>query len=167
MATPIPYLAGYPPELQEKAAVWLAEGRILPALQQRYPERHGVHNHDQLRRYVLEIKDRYLRKTPPLKRVLYDDKLHVVHQALGLNTQRSHAHGGKLRTQHEIRVGRLFQTAPEAFLRMIVVHELAHLKHFEHDQDFYRLCCHMEPDYHQLEFDLRLYLAATEAESGA
>lgn len=41
---------------------------------------------------------------------------------------------------------------------MIVVHELAHLKEKDHNKAFYSLCCHMEPDYHQLEFDTRLYL---------
>jgi hypothetical protein len=41
---------------------------------------------------------------------------------------------------------------------MIVVHELAHMKEREHDKAFYQLCMHMEPDYHQHEFDLRLYL---------
>ena len=46
----------------------------------------------------------------------------------------------------------------EPFLRMIVVHELAHLKEKEHNKAFYQLCCHMEPQYHQLEFDTRLWL---------
>jgi len=41
---------------------------------------------------------------------------------------------------------------------MIVVHELAHLKERNHDKAFYQLCQHMEPDYHQLEFDCRVYL---------
>jgi len=45
---------------------------------------------------------------------------------------------------------------------MIVVHELAHLKESEHDKAFYALCLHMEPSYHQLEFDLRLWLTAQE-----
>ena len=45
---------------------------------------------------------------------------------------------------------------------MIVVHELAHLKEREHDKAFYQLCTHMAPDYHQLEFDLRLYLTQLE-----
>ena len=58
----------------------------------------------------------------------------------------------------EIRVAGVFREAPEAFLRMIVVHELAHLKERQHDKAFYQLCEHMEPAYHQLEFDLRLYL---------
>jgi len=46
---------------------------------------------------------------------------------------------------------------------MIVVHELAHLKEAEHDKSFYQLCTHMAPDYHQLEFDLRLYLTHLDA----
>lgn len=41
---------------------------------------------------------------------------------------------------------------------MIVVHELAHLKVRDHDKSFYALCEHMEPRYHQYEFDLRLHL---------
>ncbi|MHB1589998.1 MAG: YgjP-like metallopeptidase domain-containing protein [Sulfuricella sp.] len=41
---------------------------------------------------------------------------------------------------------------------MIAVHELAHLKEREHDKAFYQLCAHMEPEYHQNEFNLRLYL---------
>lgn len=41
---------------------------------------------------------------------------------------------------------------------MIVVHELAHLKEKAHDKAFYQLCCHMEPNYHQLEFDARLWM---------
>ena len=41
---------------------------------------------------------------------------------------------------------------------MIAVHELAHLKEKTHDKAFYKLCTYMQPDYHQLELDLRLYL---------
>ena len=41
---------------------------------------------------------------------------------------------------------------------MIVTHELAHLKEKEHNKAFYSLCTHIEPSYHQLEFDVRLYL---------
>jgi hypothetical protein len=41
---------------------------------------------------------------------------------------------------------------------MITVHELAHIKEKAHDKAFYQLCTHMEPQYHQYEFDLRVYL---------
>ena len=44
------------------------------------------------------------------------------------------------------------------FLKMITVHELSHLKEKNHNKAFYNLCLSMEPDYHQIEFDLRLYL---------
>jgi UTP pyrophosphatase len=50
---------------------------------------------------------------------------------------------------------------------MIVVHELAHLKVREHDKAFYALCTHIEPRYHQLEFDLRLWLTAEDLEPRA
>ena len=46
---------------------------------------------------------------------------------------------------------------------MIVVHELAHIKEREHGKAFYQLCSHMEPDYAQLEFDVRVYLTYREA----
>ena len=56
------------------------------------------------------------------------------------------------------RQGWAVREAPADFLRMIVVHELAHLRELDHNKPFYALCQHMEPDYFQLEFDLRLYL---------
>jgi hypothetical protein len=36
--------------------------------------------------------------------------------------------------------------------------KLAHFKEKEHNKAFYQLCHHMEPNYAQYEFDLRLYL---------
>jgi predicted metal-dependent hydrolase len=39
---------------------------------------------------------------------------------------------------------------------------LAHLEEREHGQAFYALCTHMSPDYHQLEFDVRLWLTGVE-----
>lgn len=55
-----------------------------------------------------------------------------------------------------IRIATVFRDAPAQFLRMVVVHEVVHLKEVEHNKAFYQLCTHMAPDY-QLEFDLRLY----------
>ena len=45
--------------------------------------------------------------------------------------------------------------------------ELAHLRERDHNKAFYRLCEHMEPRYHQLEFDTRLYLAWREMEKAS
>jgi len=62
-------------------------------------------------------------------------------------------------------VATLFKAAAPEFLRMIVVHELAHLKEMDHNKAFYQLCTYMLADYHQLEFDLRVYLTWRELPS--
>jgi hypothetical protein len=94
--------------------------------------------------------------------VAYDGKMHVIQHALGSHTFVSRVQGGRLKAKHEIRVASVFRTAPEEFLRMIVVHELAHLKEKDHNKAFYQLCAYMEPAYQQLEFDTRLYLTQLE-----
>jgi len=48
----------------------------------------------------------------------------------------------------------LFKQVPEEFLKMISVHELAHLKERQHDKAFCQLCNYMEPRYRQLECEL-------------
>ena len=63
-----------------------------------------------------------------------------------------------LKAKKEVRISSFFKAAPVEFLRMIVVHELVHLKEKNHDKAFYQLCQHIEPEYHQLEFDCRVYL---------
>ncbi|MNT94163.1 hypothetical protein D3C72_2357930 [compost metagenome] len=88
----------------------------------------------------------------------------MVHKALGLNTAISRVQGGKLKAKKEIRVASLFKDAAPEFLRMILVHELAHLKERDHSKAFYQLCEYMLPGYHQLEFDLRVYLTWRELE---
>jgi predicted metal-dependent hydrolase len=35
---------------------------------------------------------------------------------------------------------------------------VAHLREPQHNKAFYQLCEHLLPDYHQIEFDLRLLL---------
>jgi len=57
-----------------------------------------------------------------------------------------------------VRVAGLFKDVAPEFLRMIVVHEMAHMKHADHSRDFYMLCTFMEPEHHRLELDLRLLL---------
>ena len=95
--------------------------------------------------------------------MVYDNTLQVVKHALGTHTTVSRVQGSRLKASREIRIASVFRDAPAEFLKMIVVHELAHMKEAEHDKAFYRLCTHMAPDYHQLEFDLRLYLTHLEA----
>ena len=158
------YLGGYPQELLARVRGLIAEGGLAESVSRRYPEGHAIGNDRALYGYVGELKARYMRSAPPVAKVLYDDRLHVVRNALGTHTTVSRVQGGNLKAKREIRVASLFKKAPAPFLKMIVVHELAHLKEREHDRAFYALCTHMEPDYHQLELDVRLRLTALELE---
>ncbi len=158
------YLAGYPPALLDEVRALLAAGRLGAAVAQRHPHGHAVRSDAALQAYVAEMKARHLRSSPPLAKVGFDNRLHVVHHALGTHTTVSRVQGGQLKAKREIRIASLFKEAPEGFLRMIVAHELAHLREREHGKAFYALCRHLEPDYHQLEFDTRLWLTAREHE---
>ena len=117
--------------------------------------------------YVTALRGRFMRNAEPLAKVTYDSTLHVIHHALGTHTTVSRVQGSKLKAKREIRIASLFRQAPAPFLRMIAVHELAHLKEREHSKAFYALCTHMEPEYHQLEFDVRLWLTSLEVDGNA
>jgi predicted metal-dependent hydrolase len=163
MSAPAPprepsFLAGYPDELLAQVRPMLAEGRVLAHLRARYPEVHGVRTDGALYDYTVALKNRFMRNAAPLAKVVFDNRLDVVANALGTHTTIARVQGNRLKAKREIRVAGLFRDAPAEFLKMIVVHELAHLKERAHDKAFYALCTHMAPDYHQLEFDLRLYL---------
>lgn len=165
MTTPahsLPYLAAYAPPLIAQVQTLIDEHRLAEHLLKRYPECHQYRSNKSLYDYVQALKNQYLKKSGPLSKVCYDDKIHVIHQALGLHTQISRIQGGKLKSKNEIRIGSVFKKMPLPLLRMICVHELAHIKEKQHNKAFYQLCQYMEPDYHQLEFDLRLLLTQQE-----
>ncbi len=155
---PHPYLAHYPPQLVGQIDTLLRQGRLGDYLLKRYPEAHTIISARALYDYTMALKNEHLRRSPPISKVLYDDKIQIINHALGLHTQVSRVQGGRLKAKSEIRIASLFRRAPLPFLRMIVVHELAHLRERDHDKAFYKLCEYMEPNYHQLEFDLRVYL---------
>lgn len=152
------FLTGYPEQLTVPVQKMISEKRLAAAVLKRFPSAHEIKNERALYDFTIDLKNRYFRNAPPISKVTYDSKINVLHDALGLHTFISRVQGGKLKSKNEIRIGSVFKTASEDFLRMIVIHELAHLKEKEHNKSFYRLCVHMEPNYHQLEFDLRVYL---------
>ncbi|NTX80693.1 M48 family metallopeptidase [Serratia proteamaculans] len=152
------YLQGYSDHLQSQVQQLIDQQRLGEVLLQRYPQVHDCTTDKSLYQFTVDLKNQYLRNAQPLSKVAYDGKIQVMKHALGMHTAISRVQGGKLKAKAEIRVATVFKLAPEPFLRMIVVHELAHLKEKDHNKAFYSLCCHMEPNYHQLEFDTRLYL---------
>lgn len=156
--TELKYLQAYPPALQDQVRQLIATDRLGDYLQQRYPERHAVQSDKALYGYALALKQEHLRNAPAIDKVLFDNRLDLTHRALGLHTTVSRVQGGKLKAKKEIRIAALFKDAAPQFLQMIVVHELAHFKESDHNKAFYKLCEHMLPGYHQIEFDLRVYL---------
>jgi hypothetical protein len=156
------YLASYAPDLQQQIAQLLSQNRLTDYLLQKYPTVSDIPNDAALRGYVMDMKNQYLKKSQPLSKIVFDKKIHVVNNALGLHSFVSRVQGGKLKSKNEIRISTLFKNAPHEFLNMIVVHELAHLKEKDHNKAFYQLCRHMLPNYHQIEFDVRVYLTHLE-----
>lgn len=156
------YLAGYPAALVAEVRQLIAQDSFAGLLLQKYPRAHEVRTDKALYDYVQGLKNEYLRNAGQLSRVAYDGRLHL-RNALGMHTRISRTQGGNLKVRREIRVAAVFREMPPEFLRMIAVHELAHLKELEHDKAFYQLCRHMAPDYAQLEFDLRAYLVYLDA----
>jgi len=160
---PPDYLAGYPVALAAQARQLIEQNLLADILLKRYPLAHTVRTDKALYDYVLEYKSAHLRNAVQPGKVMFDGKLHVIQQALGTHTSISRVQGSNLKSKREIRVATIFKEMPPEFLRMIVVHELAHIKEREHNKTFYQLCQHMEPDYHRFEFDLRTYLTYLDA----
>lgn len=156
------FLAGYPENIKASVRQLLEQNRLGEMLLEKYPVAHDLRTDKALYDYVFELKNCFLRNAAPINKVSYDSKIKVIEHALGQHTRTSRVQGGKLKSSREIRIASLFREVPLEFLRMIAVHELAHLKEREHDKAFYQLCVHMEPEYHQYELDLRLYLTQVE-----
>jgi UTP pyrophosphatase len=157
-AIDLKFLAHYPPALTAHIAQLHAQGKLGDMLLKKYPKGHEVKTDKALYDYVMALKNEFLRSSEPLSKIAYDNRLQVIAHALGTHTQISRVQGNKLKAKREIRVSSLFKDTPLEFLKMIAVHELAHIKEKEHDKNFYKLCTYMEPSYHQFEFDLRVYL---------
>ena len=152
------YLAVYGESVRLQVVRLIETNKLQSYLDSRYAQAHDVKTDADLRQFVMGYKNQYLKKSSPLSKVVYDNKIHVIKNALGTHSYVNRVQGSKIKSKNEIHVSSVFKTAPKAFLEMIVVHELAHIKEKDHNKAFYQLCQHMLPDYHPLEFDMRLYM---------
>ncbi len=156
------YLAHYNQETQNAVLKLLQNDGLKRHLISKYPRSHTIGSDKELFLYIQEIKNSYLKNSAPLSKATYDGKLGSIENALGMHQFISRVQGGKLKAKNEIKIASLFKNTPQEFLEMIVVHELAHFKEKEHNKAFYKLCTYMQKHYHQVEFDLRLYLTQME-----
>jgi predicted metal-dependent hydrolase len=152
------YLQHYSQSTKEQVIQLIESDKLSTYLLSKYPKPHTIKNDKKLFHYTQNIKNCFMKKSSPLSKTLYDGKINVIHNALGTHHFISRVQGSKLKAKNEIKIASMFKNVPEDFLEMIVVHELAHFKEKEHNKAFYNLCEHMQSSYHQVEFDLRLYL---------
>ena len=156
------YIQNYSQNVKNQVLSLIQEDKLALHLKNRYPSSHVIKTDKALFAYVNELKNIHMKNAPPLSKALYDGKISVIHNALGTHHIISRVQGSKLKSKNEIRIASMFKSVPEEFLEMIVVHELAHFKQKEHNKAFYSLCLHMQPSYHQIEFDVRLYMTQME-----
>jgi UTP pyrophosphatase len=136
------YLTHYPASLQTQVQTLISENRLGDVLRQRYPEANTVRADKASQAYTLALKSQFLKSAVMPSKVVFDNHLQVVKHAslgtLGTHTQVSRVHDAELVVKREIRIASVFIDAPAAFLKMIVAHELAHLKEREHlfNRDF-------------------------------
>jgi len=159
------YLNHYPQQTKEQVLKLIEADKLSTHLLKKYPSSHNIKSDKNLFNYVNNLKNEFIKKSPPLSKTIYDGKINVIHNALGTHHFISRVQGSKLKAKNEIRISSMFKSVPQEFLEMIVVHELAHFKEKEHNKAFYKLCEYMQPAYHQVEFDLRLYLTHIDLES--
>jgi hypothetical protein len=69
----------------------IEQDQLADRLRQKYPLAHEVRTDKALYDYVLDLKALYLRNTPQLSKVAFDNKLHII--------QHTHAHLARARRQ--------------------------------------------------------------------
>lgn len=156
------YLSGYQPDIVDKISQLVDTKTLGAHFLTRYPKMHDIRTDKALYDMVIELKNTYMRQSDPLAKVIFDDKINLSHHALGLHSYVNRRQGNKVKAKNEIRISSRLKHIPFELLQMVVVHELAHLREKDHNKPFYQLCTFMLADYHQLEFDMRVWLVAEE-----
>ena len=151
------YFSAYSEQIKAQILSLLKSGQLSRYFLNKYPEKHQLKSEKQLFEYTNKLKQHYLKHAAKLDSVKYHKQQDLVLNALGTHTFKRHQQGNRLRAQHHIAISNQLKDAPEPIIRALIVHELAHFREKEHNKNFYRLSCHMEPNYYQLELDLRLF----------
>jgi len=158
MMDELKYILNYNQQLKDQVRVMIAKNKLKNYLLGKYKTSHNITTDKALYNYIDQFKKEYFKKSAPLTKAKFDSKIDIIHNALGTHHFISKVQGKKLKSKNEIYIASIFKNLPSEFLTMIVVHELSHFKQKEHNKAFYNMCQYIYEPYHQVEFDLRLYL---------
>jgi predicted metal-dependent hydrolase len=158
MAIDLSFLDTYPEKIQTKIHTLIEEEGLEEYIRELYPENHKIITDKELFEYVQDLRKKYMKKAPPAHKVVFDDSNSTVYYPLGLKDNELILNDNGHKIKNVMRIASLYKNAPLELFHMVVAHELAHTKEREHENNFFRLCHHLDGDYSQHEFDLRLFL---------
>ena len=98
------YIKAYPSHLQAQIESLIKQEKLNSYLLKRFPSPHNITNDKALRDYVNDIKSQYMKKSSNLSKIQYDNKIHLVNNALGMHSYVSRVQGGKLKSKNELRI---------------------------------------------------------------
>lgn len=74
------YLAHYPEQVRTQVAALLEAGTLGNVLARRYQAQHDIRSDKALFDYTMALKNRYLKRSEPLSKVCFDDKISLRQQ---------------------------------------------------------------------------------------
>jgi hypothetical protein len=80
------YLAGYSATVTDQVYKLVHNDKLAEVLLKKYPAAHNIRTDKALYAFAVGMKNQFLRQSNPLSKVVYDDKIDVLHQALGLHS---------------------------------------------------------------------------------
>ena len=96
------YLNHYNEETKRQVLKLIENNSLKKYLLKKYPKPHSISSDKELFNYTIDIKNSYIKKSPPLSKTLYDGKINVIHNALGTHHFISRVQGSKLKAKNEI-----------------------------------------------------------------
>lgn len=69
------YLTGYPATVTDQVQRLLDQGKLADVILKKYPVAHDIKTDKALYAYVMGLKNQYLRQSPPISKIVYDDEL--------------------------------------------------------------------------------------------
>jgi len=76
------YLADYSATVTDQVHKLIDNDKLAEVLLKKYPATHHIRTDKALYAYTVDIKNQFLRQSNPLSKVVFDDKIDVLHQAL-------------------------------------------------------------------------------------